>query len=225
MTKALFINGSPRKNGNTAQLLKRAMDGAREAGAEVELVNLYDRSLSYKGCMSCFACKIKGGRKGICSFKDDLQPIMEKFMEADVLVCGSPVYCGYPSANLRAFMERMEFPAVNYSDYSKPVVLKRICSATIYTMNCQNDEVYRQMNYPILMDTAAQQLGVFGPTEILRSYDTYQFPKYDRYDAATFDEVHKAEVRSTQFPIDLDKAYELGIHLVGLAETDTSLDK
>ena len=41
--KALFINGSPRKNGNTAQLLKRAMDGAREAGAEVELVNLYDR--------------------------------------------------------------------------------------------------------------------------------------------------------------------------------------
>jgi multimeric flavodoxin WrbA len=43
MTKALFINGSPRKNGNTAQLLKRAMDGAREAGAEVELVNLYDQ--------------------------------------------------------------------------------------------------------------------------------------------------------------------------------------
>ena len=90
MTKALFINGSPRKNGNTAQLLKRAMDGAREAGAEVELVNLYDRILNYKGCMSCFACKIKGGRKGICSFKDDLQPIMEKVMEADVLVCGSP---------------------------------------------------------------------------------------------------------------------------------------
>ena len=60
MTKAFFINGSPRKNGNTAQLLKRAMDGAREAGAEVELVNLYDRSMNYKGCMSCFACKAKG---------------------------------------------------------------------------------------------------------------------------------------------------------------------
>ena len=40
--KVLLLNGSPRKNGNTAQLLKRAMDGAREAGAEVELVNLYD---------------------------------------------------------------------------------------------------------------------------------------------------------------------------------------
>ena len=174
--KALFINGSPRKNGNTAQLLKRAMDGAREAGAEVELVNLYDRSLNYKGCMSCFACKLKGGKKGVCSFKDDLQPILQKAVE--------------------------------------PVVLKRICSATIYTMNCPNEEVYRQMNYPILMDTAAQQLGVFGPTEILCSYDTYQFSNYDRYDAATFSETHKAEVRNTQFPIDLEKAYELGKRLV-----------
>ena len=212
--KALFINGSPRKNGNTAQMLKRAMDGAKEAGAEVELVNLYDRSLNYKGCMSCFACKLKGGKKGVCSFKDDLLPILQKAMEADVLVCGSPNYCGYPSAALRAFMERMEFPAVNYSDYSQPVVLKRICSATIYTMNCPNEEVYRQMNYPILMDTSAQQLGVFGPTEILCSYDTYQFSNYDRYDAATFSEAHKAEVRNTQFPIDLEKAYELGKRLV-----------
>lgn len=216
--KALFINGSPRKNGNTAQLLKRAMDGAREAGAEVELVNLYDRSMNYKGCMSCFACKLKGGKKGVCSFKDDLQPILQKAVEADVLVCGSPNYCGYPSAALRAFMERMEFPAVNYFDYSKPVVLKRICSATIYTMNCPNEEVYRQMNYPILMDTSAKQLAVFGPTEILCSYDTYQFSNYDRYDAATFSEAHKAEVRETQFLIDLEKVYELGKRLVAKAK-------
>ena len=112
-------------------------------------------------------------------------------------------------------MERMEFPAVNYSDYSKPVVLKRICSATIYTMNCPDKEVYSQMNYPVLMDTSAMQLGVFGPTEILCSYDTYQFSDYDRYDAATFSEAHKAEVRDNQFPIDLEKAYELGKRLVG----------
>ena len=165
--KALFINGSPRKKGNTAQLLQRAMEGAREAGAEVEMVNLYDRNLNFKGCMSCFACKLKGGRKGVCSFKDDLLPILEKAVNTDVLVCGSPNYCGYPSAMLRAFMERMEFPAVNYSDYSQPVVNKRIHSATIYTMNCPNEEVYRMMNYHVLMDTSAQQLAVFGPTELL----------------------------------------------------------
>lgn len=94
--KALFINGSPRKNGNTAKLLQRAMEGAEAAGAEVEWVNLYDRKLNIKGCMSCFACKVKGGKKGVCSFKDDLLPILQKAVEADVLVCGSPNYCGYP---------------------------------------------------------------------------------------------------------------------------------
>ena len=69
--KALFINGSPRKNGNTAKLLQRAMEGAEAAGAEVEWGNLYDRKLNIKGCMSCFACKVKGGKKGVCSFKDE----------------------------------------------------------------------------------------------------------------------------------------------------------
>lgn len=144
MIKALFINGSPRKNGNTAQLLKRAMDGAREAGAEVELVSLYDRSLNYKGCMSCFACKIKGGKKGICSFKDDLKPFLEKAIDADVLICGSPVYCHYPSANFRAFMERLIFPVVNYSDFMHPIVLKPKHSAAIFTMNCPS-ELQRRM--------------------------------------------------------------------------------
>lgn len=220
MVKALFINGSPRKNGNTAQLLKRAMDGAKEAGAEVELVNLYDRNLNYKGCMSCFACKLKGGKKGVCSFKDDLLPILQKAVETDVLVCGSPNYCGYPSAALRAFMERMEFPAVNYSDYSKPTVMKRIHSATIYTMNCPNEDIYRQMHYDVLMDNAAQQLGAFGPTEILRSYDTYQFQNYDRYDAAAFSEAHKAEVRDSQFPKDMESAFELGVRLVENASAE-----
>ena len=164
MVKALFINGSPRKNFNTAQLLQKAMEGAREAGAEVEMVNLYDRNLNYKGCMSCFACKVKGGKKGVCSFPDDLKPIMERAMEADVLVCGSPVYCGYPTAGLRAFMERLIFPAVNYADFLHPVINKPKRSATIFTMNCPDEEMYRANNYHILMDTNAHQLGMSGPT-------------------------------------------------------------
>ncbi len=212
--KALFINGSPRKNKNTALLLEQAMEGAREAGAEVEMVNLYDRSLNYKGCMSCFACKVKGGRKGVCSFKDDLQPILEKAVEADVLVCGSPVYCSYPSANLRAFLERLVFPAVNYNDYSSPVVNKVIHSATIYTMNCPNEEIYRQVKYDVLLEASARQLSMFGPTEILLSFDTWQFNDYSRYDAARFDVTAKQIQRDTQFPKDLEAARALGRRLV-----------
>ena len=214
MVKALFINGSPRKNFNTAQLLQKAMEGAKEAGAEVEMVNLYDRNLNYKGCMSCFACKVKGGKKGVCSFPDDLKPIMERAMEADVLVCGSPVYCGYPTAGLRAFMERLIFPAVNYADFRHPVINKPKRSATIFTMNCPDEEVYRANNYHILMDTNAYQLGMFGPTEVLYSFDTYQFNDYSRYDAEGIPAERKAEKRGTQFPMDLDAAYNLGRRLV-----------
>ena len=214
MVKALFINGSPRKNFNTAQLLQKAMEGAREAGAEVEMVNLYDRNLNYKGCMSCFACKVKGGKKGVCSFPDDLKPIMERAMEADVLVCGSPVYCGYPTAGLRAFMERLIFPAVNYADFRHPVINKPKRSATIFTMNCPDEEMYRANNYHILMDTNAHQLGMFGPTEVLYSFDTYQFNDYSRYDAEGLPAERKAEKRRTQFPLDLDAAYNLGRRLV-----------
>ena len=54
MTKALFINGSPRKKWNTVKVLEGAMKGAQEAGAECELVHLYD--IDFKGCKSCFAC-------------------------------------------------------------------------------------------------------------------------------------------------------------------------
>lgn len=48
-----------------------------------------------------------------------------------------------------------------------------------------------------------------------KNIKTYQFSNYYRYDAASFSEAHKAEVRDTQFPIDLEKAYELGKRLVG----------
>lgn len=212
--KALFINGSPRKNGNTAQLLKKAMEGAKAAGAEVEFIDLYDRSLNYKGCMSCFACKIKGGRKGVCSFKDDLQPILEKAVDADVLVCGTPVYCSYPSAGLRAFMERLIFPAVNYSNFQHPVVNKPKVSATIITMNCPNEEWYQGNEYDVLMDVNGQSLGMFGPTEIFYAFDTCQFNDYSRYDTAQIPAEHKMQMRETQFPKDLERAFEMGRRLV-----------
>jgi hypothetical protein len=73
--------------------------------------------------------------------------------------------------------------------------------------------MYRANDYHILMDTTARQLGMFGPTEILYSFDTYQFNDYSRYDAAMLPEERKARVRETRFPQDLQKAYELGKRL------------
>ena len=58
MTKVIAINGSPRKTWNTATLLEHALSGARSAGAETELIHLYD--LDFKGCVSCFCLQAQG---------------------------------------------------------------------------------------------------------------------------------------------------------------------
>ena len=72
MKNLIAINGSPRKNWNTATLLQHAMKGAADAGASTEMINLY--SLNFKGCTSCFACKLKTRPHGSCAMKDDLSP-------------------------------------------------------------------------------------------------------------------------------------------------------
>ena len=62
--KAIVLNASPRKNCNTAQLLKAAQQGAEQAGAETEYIDLYD--LNFTGCRSCLACKRKDGERCKC---------------------------------------------------------------------------------------------------------------------------------------------------------------
>ena len=109
--KVLLVNGSPRPNHNTGKALKAAMEGAKEAGADVELVNLYTVK-NLKGCYSCFQCQRKGFSKvdPVCCIKDETWPYLDKAREADVVIFGSPVYFGYPTGLLRAYMERFLFP-------------------------------------------------------------------------------------------------------------------
>ena len=56
MKKIIAVNAGPRKRWNTAQTVNAAAEGAREAGAEVEVINLFDLK-EYSGCVSCFGCK------------------------------------------------------------------------------------------------------------------------------------------------------------------------
>src|SRR5450759_4537526 len=91
LMKIIAFNGSPRKEWNTATLLKKALEGASSQGAKTELIHLYN--LNYKGCISCFACKEKGGRSyGKCVIKDALKPIFKRTEESDAIIFGSPIY-------------------------------------------------------------------------------------------------------------------------------------
>ena len=137
--KAIFINGSPRKNWNTAQMLDSAMKGAADAGLEVERINLFD--YEFTGCRSCFACKIKNSKtNGVCAIRDSIRPVIEKCQDADVIVIGSPVYFGYPTGSVRSLVERLLFPLDTYlfdeQGNRRKVPHKPVQTALIYTMNC-----------------------------------------------------------------------------------------
>ncbi len=217
MTKVMIINGSPRKNFNTAKMLKEAAKGAQEAGSDVEIVNLYD--LNYKGCISCLMCKRKESTtNGLCFYKDDLRPILNKCINADAVIIGSPVYHSYPSGMCRAFLERFLFPAHTYMADKVKGGVKRVLdhtlpTAMILTMNAP-ENYFKNSNYQTILGENEKSLrAVFGYSETLCAFDTFQYTDYSKYDCDLFDPEHKEKIRNEQFPKDLQKAYELGKRL------------
>ena len=218
MKKVIILNGSPRKNFNTAKMLKEAQKGAETAGAEVEYFNLYD--YNFLGCRSCFACQRKGSTtNNVCAIKDDIRPLLEKCVQADAIIIGSPVYFSYPTGVFRNFVERLMFANHTYmvdneKGCCKSQLNKVIPTGVIFTMNCP-EELASQINYPVILDENVKSLNhIMGYAEGLYAYDTYQFADYSKYNCDLFDEAQKAKVRDEQFPKDLKKAFDLGKRLV-----------
>lgn len=220
----MLVNGSPRKNMNTAKLLAEAARGAQDVGAETETVNLYD--LSFTGCKGCMACKMKDTKfHARCALRDDLTPVLQKCAAADVVVMGSPIYFSYPTGEFRSFLERFLFPVDTYllevaGDWSS----KRIklfegvkpCGI-IYTMNCP-EGLAGQVGYPQIMEpNRAEVERLYGYCEDYWSYDTYQVKDYSRYDINMFDEAAKRVQLEEQFPKDMQAAYEMGKRLATMA--------
>lgn len=221
--KALFINGSPRKNWTTVKMLDSAMKGAAEAGAETELIHLYD--YSFKGCMSCFACKLKNAKtNGVCAIRDELRPILEKSHEADVIVIGTPVYFSFSTGVTRAFLERLFFPINSYNpkidengNMRGSLLDKFVPTAMIYTMGAPK-QMTVENHYPEIFGEEARFLkSLFGYTETLCTYQSYQFNDYSKYDIMEGAQQARAKYRDEQLPKDLQSAYELGMRLVSKA--------
>ncbi len=207
--KVLAFNGSPRKKWNTATLLEKALEGAASQGAETELIHLYE--LKYKGCISCFACKTKGGKSyGKCAVKDDLASIFKKIETADAIILGSPIYYGTVSGEMKSFMERLLFPYMTYSDPPQLLFPKKINTGFIYTMNVTEDQMKKfGFAQHIRLNEIILKL-IFGASESLFSCDTYQFEDYSKVVADRFDVDKKVQRRKEVFPKDCEKAFEMG---------------
>jgi multimeric flavodoxin WrbA len=210
--KVLAFNGSPRKTWNTATLLNKALEGAASQGAETELIHLYD--LNYKGCISCFACKIKAGKSyGRCPIPDDLAPIFRKVEEADAILLGSPIYLGRVTGEMAAFMDRLVFQYLMYSDPPQSLFPKKMNTGFIYTMNV-TEEMMQEFGFgQHLIFNKNMLQRVFGASEALSSFDTYQFEDYSKVVAPRFDPVKKARRREEVFPEDSKKAFSMGAAL------------
>lgn len=103
--KILILNGSPKKNGNTAALVKWFARGARSRGASVGIVRTAFLTYKSNGCTSCRTCqKIK---KYECVIDDDAKVVLKKMAGADVIVFATPLYFYGPSAQLKLVMDRM----------------------------------------------------------------------------------------------------------------------
>ena len=208
--KAIAINGSPRKNWNTDMLLQQALKGAADAGAETEMIQLSE--LTFSGCRSCFACKINGAETGRCMWKDDLLPVFEKILSADVVFMGSPIYLGNVSGMMYCLMERLVFSLLSYDDYSKKLFHGNISSCFFFTMNAP--KVFAKTAYRGMMKQYVGAMERLGSSEYYAACDTLQFDDYSKFAAGSFNETHKRKMREEQFPKDLKAAYDIGFRLI-----------
>jgi NAD(P)H-dependent FMN reductase len=98
--KVLGIVASPRKSGNTDILVRKVLMGAKERGAETDLV--YLNELNIKFCQGCGEC----AETGVCVQEDDMQALYKKLDEAERLVFGTPVYMNNLSGQMKVFADR-----------------------------------------------------------------------------------------------------------------------
>jgi multimeric flavodoxin WrbA len=96
--KVLALNGSPRKEGNTARILRKATEEHKDV--DLRYHDLVD--LRVRDCISCFHCK----KHDSCSIRDDMTLIYQDMRWADAIVLASPIYMGAETALLKAVVDR-----------------------------------------------------------------------------------------------------------------------
>ena len=205
--KTIILNGSPRKDWNTARLLKSAQRGAEAAGAETEYIDLFD--LKYAGCRSCLACKRKGVPEPCrCYYQDELTPVLERVWQADRLILGSPIYFGEPTGQLRNFLERIIFPALSYNSFST-VFQGKVDVDVFLTMNAP-EEAYEKL-YRVKMEEYFAPFHMLNGAIIIHPiWDTVQVKDYSKYEMAGIDGAKKQARHDALFPDALSQAFEIG---------------
>lgn len=106
MIQILGVSGSPRIDGNTMQLLKEALDAARdEENVETELITLANKDI--KPCDGCRSCRTTKE----CHIRDDMVSVFDKMVSADGIILATPVYFGSATSQIKALIDRAAYLA------------------------------------------------------------------------------------------------------------------
>ena len=121
--KVVAINGSPRRDGNTAILIKEVFKVLESHGIETELIQLGNKPVH--GCTACLKCKeIQDGK---CQIKNDhLNLCLQKMVEADGIIIGSPVYFADVTTEIKALID-----VAGYVTRANGFTLKRKIGAAV----------------------------------------------------------------------------------------------
>jgi len=114
--KVIAFNGSARKDGNTAILIRRVLQVLEKKGIETELIQLAGKPI--RGCNACRTCYTTKNKR--CTIEDDnVNAYIQKMTEADGIILGSPVYFSMMTPELKALIDRSGYVARANSDLFK----------------------------------------------------------------------------------------------------------
>ena len=143
--KVVVFNGSPRSEGNTSQCLNIVMDELKSAGIETEYIWIGMDKI--QGCSSCYKCAKNKDKK--CSVKTDkLNEYLEKMIEADGIILGSPTYFADTSARMKALIERAGLVSKVNGDLLK----HKVGAAVVAVRRAGAAHVFSSINYFFLIN-------------------------------------------------------------------------
>ena len=109
--KVLLISGSPKPNGNTAQLLGECAKVIQDSGVETEIVSL--AGMKIESCIACLKC----AKTGECGLDDGLNEIIGKIKQAEGLIVGVPVYFGTARGDMMCALQRIGYVSRNNGNF------------------------------------------------------------------------------------------------------------
>ena len=165
MPKAVFINSSSRKNGNTAAMLADVASVLEQSGIETETISIGGKAV--RGCNACGMCKKNADMK--CIIDDVLSQPISKALAADALIIGSPTYFADLTPEAKAFIDRCGYVARANND----ALARKVGAAVVAVRRAGAIHVMDSINHMFLINKMVVAGSSYWPLAVARDIGDY----------------------------------------------------